>query len=100
MGAKCCGASNMNTKPETAIDLVSAILKAARGADAVVTVCPMCQMNIEAYQKKASDKEGMDLTIPILYLPQILGMAMGLSHRELALKMNLSMTKNILRHCA
>ncbi len=100
MGAKCCGASNMNTKPETAIELVAAILQGAKGADAIVTVCPMCQMNVEAYQKKASEKKGQDLTIPVLYLPQVLGIAMGISAKELALKMNLSMNESVLRLCA
>ena len=52
MGAKCCGASHMNTKMAVALELVHAILQAARGADAIVTVCPMCQMNLEAYQDK------------------------------------------------
>ena len=56
MGGRCCGASHMTTKPEVALELVAGILKAARGADAIVTVCPMCQMNLEAYQKKISAK--------------------------------------------
>ena len=90
----------MNTKPETAIELVAAILQGAKGADAIVTVCPMCQMNVEAYQKKASAKKGQDLTIPVLYLPQVLGIAMGISARDLALKMNLSMNESVLRLCA
>ncbi len=100
MGAKCCGASHMNTKPETAMELVAAILKGAKGADAIVTVCPMCQMNVEAYQKQISVKKGEDLSIPVLYLPQVLGMAMGISSKALGLEMNLSMTDNVLRRCA
>jgi heterodisulfide reductase subunit B len=99
MGAKCCGASHMNTKPETAIELVAAILKGAKGADAIATVCPMCQMNIEGYQKKISSLKGEDLSIPVLYLPQALGLAMGLSSEELGLELNLTMAEKVLRHC-
>lgn len=92
MGGKCCGASHMNTKPEVGMELVTAILKAARGADAIVTVCPMCQINLEAYQKKISRNCGEDLSITILYLPQLIGMAMGLPKQDLRLDLNLAVT--------
>lgn len=90
MGTKCCGASHMNTKPEVSLELVGAILRAARGADAIVTVCPMCQMSLEAFQAKISRRHKTDLRIPVLYLPQLLGLALGLPDRELGLDLNLS----------
>jgi heterodisulfide reductase subunit B2 len=93
MGGRCCGASHMTTKPEVALELVTAILRAARGADAIVTVCPMCQMNLEAYQKKISATSKEDIRLTILYLPQLLGLAMGLSEQDLRLDLNLSITK-------
>ncbi len=93
MGGRCCGASHMTTKPEVALELVAAILKPARGADAIVTVCPMCQMNLEAYQKKISGMCKEDMSMTILYLPQFLGLAMGLSEKDLRLDLNLSITK-------
>ena len=92
MGAKCCGASHMSTKPEVGIELVGAILRAARGADAIVTVCPMCQMNLEAFQKKAARKSGQPVNISVLYLRQLLGMAVGLSPRQLRFDLNLAVT--------
>jgi len=93
MGGRCCGASHMTTKPEVALELVAGILKAARGADAIVTVCPMCQMNLEAYQDKISRKFKEDMHMTILYLPQFLGLAMGLPEEDLRLNLNLSITK-------
>jgi heterodisulfide reductase subunit B len=94
MGGRCCGASHMTTKPEVALELVAAILKDARGADAIVTVCPMCQMNLEAYQKKISGMYKEDMSMTILYLPQFLGLALGLSEKDLRLDLNLSITKS------
>lgn len=94
MGGKCCGASHMNTKMDVGMELVAAILRAARGADAVVTVCPMCQMNLEAYQKKISAIYGEDLSMTILYLPQFIGLAIGLSDKDLRLHLNLSITES------
>ena len=96
MGGRCCGASHMTTKPEVALELVAAILKAARGADAIVTVCPMCQMNLEAYQKKISGMCKEDMSMTILYLPQFLGLALGLSQKDLRIDLNLSITKSFL----
>jgi len=93
MGGRCCGASHMNTNMEVGLELVGSILKAAQGADAIVTVCPMCQMNLEAYQKKISKINRLDLQITILYLPQLLGLAIGLSEKDLRLDLNLSITK-------
>jgi heterodisulfide reductase subunit B len=90
MGTKCCGASNMNTKMEVGIELVANILKDARGADAIVTVCPMCQLNLEAHQRKISHLCHQDLNTTVLYLPQLLGLAFGIAEKELGLNLNLS----------
>ncbi len=90
MGGRCCGASLVSTQPEAGLKRVCAILKAARGADLIVTVCPMCQMNLDAWQAKASRMAGEDLSITVLYLPQLLGLAMGLDRDELGLDLNLA----------
>jgi heterodisulfide reductase subunit B len=92
MGAKCCGAALMTTKKEVALELTAAVLKAAQGADCVATVCPMCQMNLEAYQKTISQAQGEDLGISIVYLPQLMGMAFGLPDDALKLNLNLALT--------
>ncbi len=100
MGARCCGGSHMTTKPDIGIELVADILEAARGADALVSVCPMCQMNLEAYQERASAARGLDLGINVLYLPQLLGLALGLPGRDLRLDLNLSLDKHFLKQAA
>jgi heterodisulfide reductase subunit B2 len=92
MGGRCCGASHMSTKMEVALELTGSILMAAHGADAIVTVCPMCQMNLEAYQKKISGRSGKLIDTTVLYLPQLLGMALGVSGEDLGLKLNLAIT--------
>lgn len=96
MGSKCCGASHMNTKMDVGLKLVGAILEAARGADAVVTVCPMCQINLEAYQRQVARQTGVESTMTILYLPQLLGLALGLSSETLRLDLNLAVTGTFL----
>jgi heterodisulfide reductase subunit B len=89
MGGRCCGASLVSTQPEAGLERVCAILKAAKDADLIVTVCPMCQMNLDAWQARASRMSGEDLAITVLYLPQLLGLAMGLEPNQLGLDLNL-----------
>ena len=96
MGGRCCGASNMNTKPESAIKLVADILKAAKGADIIATVCPMCQMNLEAYQGRASKYLKEELDITIMYLPQLIGLSLGLNEKDLGIDLNLAVKKDVI----
>ncbi|BBO71538.1 heterodisulfide reductase subunit B [Desulfosarcina alkanivorans] len=95
MGARCCGASLVSTQPAAGLERVCAILKAARGADLIVTVCPMCQMNLDGWQSRASRMAGEDLSVTVLYLPQLLGLAMGISPRELGMDLNLAVMKEV-----
>ena len=50
----------------------------------------MCQINLDGWQSKASRRAGEDLSITILYLPQLLGLAMGIDEKSLGLNLNLS----------
>ena len=94
VGAKCCGAALMSTKIDVALELTGSILKAAQGADCIVTVCPMCQLNLEAYQGPISHAQGEELSISVLYLPQLMGLAFGLPDKKLKLNLNLALTKS------
>ena len=88
----CCGASASVNDIDTAHNLMAHILKEAlaRGANCFVTTCPMCQMNLEAYQGKIAKRYGDASAATILYLPQLLGMAFGLSDEVLGLDLNLA----------
>ena len=90
MGPRCCGAGLMTTKKDVALESVRSLLAAAKGADCIVTICPMCQMNLDSFQNKASQIAGEDLTLSILYLPQLIGLALGLPEDELKLSANLA----------
>lgn len=92
MGPKCCGASHMNTKMEVGLTLCGAILAAAQAADAIATVCPMCQMNLEGYQGKMSRTAAKTMPVSVLYLPQVLGLAMGIAEQDLKVDLNLAIT--------
>lgn len=88
MGARCCGASLMVTHPEVAMHSVESILAAAEGADAIATVCPLCQMNLEAYQHDAA---AGGHHVPVLYLTQLMALAFGLEEPAVLLDTNMSL---------
>ena len=95
MGARCCGAGLMTTKKAAALDRVSELLHAARDADCIVTVCPMCQMNLDSFQRRVSKRSGAHLNISVLYLPQLIGLGLGLSEQELKLNLNFAYNSNL-----
>jgi heterodisulfide reductase subunit B len=95
MGAKCCGAGLMTTKKPVALSRVNELLSAAKGADCIVTVCPMCQMNLDSFQSKISRTAGENLGLSILYLPQLMGLALGLREQDLKLNLNFAYTKTL-----
>ena len=91
--AKCCGTSLLTTKPEVGLGMAGRILAATSPADCIAAVCPMCQMNLDAYQDKASLVIGEELHIPVFFLTQLLGLAMGMSQRRMMVRRNITSTK-------
>ncbi len=81
----CCGGHIPQIKPETAYNLIYEIISttAQRGADAIITLCPMCQMNLDAYQPQANRQFKGHYTMPVLYFTQVMGLAFGLLPRSL-----------------
>lgn len=95
---KCCGGLMMTTQPAIGRNLTGKLLKAAKenGAECVITCCPLCQMNLEAYQKAVSGEMESDCRIPVLYFTQLMGSAFGLSSEELALRDSLTPVEPLL----
>lgn len=94
---RCCGGVLMTTEKAIGMSLVSELLAAAQGADCIVTVCPMCQMNLDAYQREISVQLGVRIHMPVLFLTQLLGLAFGLPERELLLDQNIVPVSGLLR---
>jgi heterodisulfide reductase subunit B len=95
--ASCCGTSLVMTKPEVGIKMAGTILQACSAADCIVTVCPMCHMNLDSYQDKASRLMGQSLHIPVVFLPQLIGLAFGLPESELMFQRHVVSVETALR---
>ncbi|MCK4537563.1 MAG: CoB--CoM heterodisulfide reductase iron-sulfur subunit B family protein [Candidatus Krumholzibacteria bacterium] len=87
MKTKCCGASLMGTDEKKALHLCKEILADAERNEAhcIITVCPLCQMNLDIYQSKVNSLFGTKFRIPVIYFTQLIGLAQGKSMKELGL---------------
>ncbi|MFP4467065.1 MAG: CoB--CoM heterodisulfide reductase iron-sulfur subunit B family protein [Candidatus Goldiibacteriota bacterium] len=87
---KCCAGMLMQTKENAALPMVAEVLQSAKraGAGIIVTACPLCMMNLESYQSKLSGKYKKDLKIPVMYLTQIIGLALGIDGKALGIPGN------------
>ncbi|MDA0232606.1 MAG: CoB--CoM heterodisulfide reductase iron-sulfur subunit B family protein [Chloroflexi bacterium] len=96
----CCGFPILFINQANSLRMVSNHTGAATdgGADAMVTPCPLCHLNLDGYQPKARKKNrGDKADMPIIHLPQLLGLAMGMTEKELGLQKHIVSTKDIVR---
>ena len=63
---------------------------ARKGAEAIVTICPLCQFNLDVYQAEIAKQSGEKLDMPVLYFTQVLGWALGGDPRALGLQRSIS----------
>jgi succinate dehydrogenase / fumarate reductase cytochrome b subunit len=85
---KCCGFPILMINKQNSLQLTGNALLSAKqaGVDALVTPCPLCHFNLDAYQPEAEPQVGKKLDIPVLHLPQLVAMAVGVPKADLKLK--------------
>ncbi len=84
---ECCGASFSLSETDIVLELSGEILNAAleAGAECILVACPLCQSNLDLRQKAIEKRRGKKFNLPILYFTELLGLALGMSMRELGL---------------
>jgi heterodisulfide reductase subunit B len=87
---RCCGGMLMTTYPDIGKELTHNVLDTAvrNGANLVITTCPLCQINLEAYQENGKSGDG-NKEIPVLFFTQLLGLALGESGKDMDLHRSL-----------
>ena len=99
---KCCGF------PVITMNRVTSLRQAGRhladaidaGADCLVTPCPLCHLNLDMQQPAAAGFVERDLGIPVLHLPQMVGLALGLEPKELGMGKHVVSTRDVQRKVA
>jgi heterodisulfide reductase subunit B len=99
MKAFCCGGALMGTEEEIGLRLIKNLLHSASrsGVKILVTPCPLCQMNLDAYQDRAARKYKMDVRIPILYFTQLIGLALGIEPKKLGIGREIISASEVLK---
>jgi succinate dehydrogenase / fumarate reductase cytochrome b subunit len=84
---KCCGFPIITMNKDASLKQAGTHIGDAVDADAdcLVTPCPLCHLNLDLQQPLAERVVGRELGLPILHLPQLVGLALGLDPKELGL---------------
>lgn len=84
---RCCGFHVLMPREDIAVKISGRRLSEARdqAADCLVTTCPLCHTSLDPYQAAAEQKAGKKFGLPIIHLPQLVGLGLGLDATVLRL---------------
>jgi heterodisulfide reductase subunit B len=87
----CCGGHMPHISPDTAFELIHRLISSADrlDADIMATLCPMCQLNLDAYQGETNRHFGTDFRVPVVFFTQLMGLAFGIPAGELGFGLEL-----------
>ena len=90
---KCCGFPIVTMNKKASLTMAGRHIGDAidAHADCLVVPCPLCHLNLDLQQPAAAKYAGRELGLPVLHLPQLVGLALGLSPKDLG------MSKHIIR---
>jgi succinate dehydrogenase / fumarate reductase, cytochrome b subunit len=99
---KCCGFPVITMNRATSLRQAGRHLADAidAGADCLVTPCPLCHLNLDLQQFDAAKFVERDLDVPVLHLPQLVGLALGLEPKELGMSKHAVKTTGVERKVA
>lgn len=94
---RCCGFHAFWTAEKDVMKVTGQIVDSAAkaGAQTVVTPCPLCQMQLDMYQPEGRAAAHTDSELPVLHLPQLIGLALGMSKEDLGIQRHVSAADKI-----
>ena len=98
----CCGFPILMINEANSVKMVAnhTLDAKGRGADAMVTPCPLCHLNLDGYQPQAAAASKQPIDLPVLHLPQMLGLALGIDPKAMRLNRHIVSTKKLLSEVA
>ncbi len=95
---ECCGGHMAQIGPEMAFEMLRRLISTADRlqADAMVTICPMCQLNLDGFQGETNHFFRTDYHMPVLFFTQLIGLAFGINPKELGFGLELVSARNVL----
>lgn len=97
--ADCCGGHMTQISAPTAYTILQRLLASAtdHGADMLAVLCPMCQLNLDAYQARVNGRFSAHFHLPVLYFTQLMGLAFGAEARALGVGQEIVSAAPVLR---
>jgi len=97
---RCCGGSLIISEESLALGLIRKLLDNAteNGAQCITTPCPLCQINLDAYQSRVNSKFKTSFNLPVLFVTQLIGLALGIDGKSLGLDKNIVSPGPVLEH--
>ena len=94
----CCGFPIVTINEKASLKMVGNHTSTAKdlGASAMVTPCPLCHLNLDQYQDRAAWMMEREIDLPIIHVPQLVGLALGLDPEELKINKHVISTKKLL----
>ncbi|MGB7587135.1 MAG: CoB--CoM heterodisulfide reductase iron-sulfur subunit B family protein [Solirubrobacterales bacterium] len=94
---KCCGFPVITMNRETSLRQAGTHIGDGQdaGADCLVTPCPLCHLNLDMQQPEAAKVVNRDLDLPVLHLPQLVGLALGFEPKELGMNRHIASTRGV-----
>ncbi|MBA7639248.1 8-methylmenaquinol:fumarate reductase membrane anchor subunit [subsurface metagenome] len=98
--ARCCGGALIISEEHLALGLIRKLLDNAveNGAQCIVTPCPLCQTNLDAYQSRVNRKFKTNYNLPVLFISQLIGLTLRLDPMSLGLNTNIVSPSRVLDH--
>jgi len=96
--ARCCGGSLILSEEDKALELIHKLLQnaAENGAQCLVTPCPLCQTNLDAYQSRVNARFKTNYKLPVLFITQLIGLALGIEAKSLGIHTNIVSPREVL----
>jgi len=96
--ARCCGGALIISEEDLALGLIRKLLDNAleNGAQCIATPCPLCQTNLDAYQSRVNSKFKTHYNLPVLFITQLIGLALGIEPTALGLNTNIVSPSEVL----
>ena len=97
--AHCCGGHMTQISEPEAFEMIRRLLQSAEDykADVILCMCPMCQLNMDAYQARVNSHFNTNFNLPIVFFTQLLGVALGIDMKKLGFGKELVAAEPIIR---
>ena len=97
---RCCGGSLIISEEDLALGLIRKLLDnaAENGAQCIITPCPLCHINLDAYQSRVNSKFRTSFKLPVLFVTQLIGLALGIDAKSLGLDRSVVSPGPVLDH--